>query len=110
LRKEGKFIMPIEAAIALYLIGILIGAIGFGAYVHPKRVRLDNFDIGLFLFMILLWPVILACAIGAGLVIGVLLLLVFKPIQFLMYKGEDWCNLISDWWKERRKAKKEENN
>ena len=101
--------MSIEAAIALYLIGILIGTIGFGAYMHPKRTGFDNFDIGLFLFMILLWPVILACAIGAGLVIGALLLLVFKPIQFLMYKGEDWCDKISDWW-ERRKTRKEENN
>ena len=61
--------MSIEAAIALYLIGILIGTIGFGAYMHPKRARFDNFDIGLFLFMILIWPVLLACAIGAGLVI-----------------------------------------
>ncbi len=101
--------MPIEAAIALYLIGILIGTIGFGAYAHPKSARFDNFDIGLFLFMILLWPVLLTCAIGAGLVIGAGLLLVFKPIQFLMYKGEDWCDRISDWWK-RRKTEKEENN
>ena len=101
--------MSIEAAIALYLIGILIGTIGFGAYVHPKRARFDNFDIGLFLFMILLWPVLLICALVAALVIGSLFLLVFKPIQFLMYKGEDWCNLISDWWN-RRKARKEENN
>ena len=101
--------MPIGAAIALYLIGILVGTIGFGAYVHPKRSQFDNFDIGLFLFIILLWPVLLVCAIGAGLVIGALLLLVFKPIQFLMYKGEDWCNQISEWW-DRRKAKKEENN
>jgi hypothetical protein len=101
--------MPIEAAIALYLIGILIGTIGLGAYMHPKRSRFDNFDIGVFLFMILLWPVLLTCAIGAGLVIGALLLLVFKPIQFLMYKGEDWCDRISDWWK-NRKTRKEENN
>lgn len=101
--------MPVEAAIALYLIGILIGTIGLGAYMHPKRARFDNFDIGLFLFMILLWPVLLTCALVAALVIGALLLLVFKPIQFLMYKGEDWCNLISDWWN-CRKTRKEENN
>lgn len=101
--------MSIEVAIALYLIGILIGTIGMGAYMHPKRSRFDNFDIGLFLFMILIWPVLLACAIVAGLIIGALFLLVFKPIQFLMYKGEDWCDKISDWW-ERRKTRKGENN
>lgn len=102
--------MPIEAAIALYLIGVLIATIGLGAYMHPKRARFDNFDILVFLIMILFWPVLLACAIVAGLVIGVLFVLVFKPIQFLMYKGEDWCNQISDWWYERRMTKKGENN
>lgn len=101
--------MPIEAAIALYLIGVLIGAIGLGAYMHPKSAKFDNFDILVFLIMILIWPVLLACAIVAGLVIGVLFVLVFKPIQFLMYKGEDWSNKISDLWK-RRKTRKEENN
>ena len=83
--------------------------LGLARICIPRRSRFDNFDIGLFLFMILIWPVLLACAIGAGLVIGAGLLLVFKPIQFLMYKGEDWCDKISDWWK-CRKTRKEENN
>ena len=94
--------MSIEAAIALYVLGILIGTIGFGAYMHPKRNRFDNFDFVLFMFIVLLWPILLFCAVVVALVVGTCLFIIFKPLQFLMYKGEDWCKAISEWWEDRK--------
>ena len=96
--------MFVWIAIAVYLVGIVVGSIGIGAYLKPRN-GFDKFDFAFSTFMVVLWPVFLALGVialvGIGLFYGVML----KPIQLMMYFGQDLGKCYGEWRKDCRKRK-----
>ena len=98
--------MTLTTAILIYALGIVIGAIGMGAYMRPNgRVAFDWTDYTLFSFIILLWPVLLALAIGIVLPVAIVLGMTFYIIKFLMWIGECIGKGFDKWLYHRRIAR-----
>ena len=87
------------AVIIIYILGILIGTVGFGAWKKPgKELTFDGLDYALFTVVALLWPIVAAAA-GAVLLVllvgyGVLYLPIRRLLKIGVWLGE---------WPERRK-------
>lgn len=103
--------MPIWVAIVIYIFGVIIASIVFGAYLKP-RDGFDKFDFALFTFTVLIWPILLVLALVVASVVGLFLAIIVKPIQFLMYFGQDLNNYFVEWRDslQRKKTKKDCDN
>lgn len=98
--------MTWTTAILIYVLGIVIGAIGMGAYMRPNgRVAFDWTDYTLFGALILLWPVELALAVGVLLPGVIVLGTVFYIVKFLMWIGECIGKGFDNWRYHRRIAR-----
>ena len=101
--------MSIWVAIGIYRFGVIVAAIGFGAYLNP-RDDFDKLDFALFTFMALIWPILLGLALVVASVAGLFLAIIFKPIQFLMYFGQDLGKYLGEMCERRRKRKEREHD
>lgn len=101
--------MPIWVAIGIYIFGVIIASIVFGAYLKP-RDDFDKLDFALFTFMALIWPILLGLALVVAIAVGLFLAIIVKPIQFLMYFGQDLNNYFVEMCERRRKRKEREHD
>ena len=98
--------MTWTTAILIYVIGIVIGAMGMGAYMRPSnRAAFDWSDYTLFSFIILLWPLLLAAAVGIFLPAAIVLGMAFYIVKFLMWIGECIGKGFDKWMYHRRIAR-----
>ena len=98
--------MTLTTAILIYVLGIVIGAMGVGAYMRPsKRVAFDWTDYTMFSFIILLWPLLLAFAVGILLPAAIVLGMAFYIVKFLMWVGECIGKGVDKWMYHRRIAR-----
>ena len=93
--------MTICSAIAVYVFGIMLASVITGALMKPIKY-FDNFDFTLFIVTVLIWPVLLVLGIVIVLVVGVFFFIIIKPIQFLMYFGQNLGNQYEEWRKVRK--------
>lgn len=85
------------AAIIIYILGIVIGSIGFGAWMKPgKGIPFEPIDYILYTLIILLWPAILFCILA----LAIPFVLLYLPIKGLLKFGE-W---IGEWPDRRKEA------
>ena len=101
--------MSVWTAVAIYIVGIVVGTIGFGAYVKP-RSEFDNWDIALFVLLILFWPLMLVVGLLFAAIVGLFYATVFKAVRSLMYFGEDLSKCCREWYmglRGRRESAKE---
>ena len=98
--------MTWTTAILIYALGIVIGAMGIGAYMRPSnRSTFDWIDYTLFSFIILLWPVLLAAVVGIFLPAAIVLGMAFYIVKFLMWIGECIGKGFDKWMYHRRIAR-----
>ena len=91
----------IAAAIIIYILGIVIGTMGFGAWMKPgKGIPFDESDYALFTILILIWPVCVALALIGGIIFGGSYIMLYAPIKGLLKFGE-W---IGEWPNRRKEA------
>lgn len=98
--------MTWTTAILIYALGIVIGAMGMGAYMRPSnRAAFDWSDYTLFSFIILLWPLLLAAVVGIFLPAAIVLGMAFYIVKFLMRIGECIGKGFDKWMYHRRIAR-----
>ena len=98
--------MTWTTAILIYTLGIVIGAMGIGAYMRPSnRAAFDWTDYTLFSFIILLWPLLLAAVVGFFLPAAIVLGMAFYIVKFLMWIGECIGKGFDKWMYHRRIAR-----
>ena len=98
--------MTWTTAILIYALGIVIGAMGMGAYMRPSnRAAFDWTDYTLFSFIILLWPLLLAAVVGFFLPAAIVLGMAFYIVKFLMRVGECIGKGFDKWMYHRRIAR-----
>lgn len=98
--------MTWTTAILIYALGIVIGAMGMGAYMRPSnRAAFDWTDYTLFSFIILLWPLLLAAVVGIFLPAAIVLGTAFYIVKFLMWVGECIGKGFDKWMYHRRIAR-----
>lgn len=98
--------MTWTTAILIYALGIVIGAMGMGAYMRPRsRVAFDWTDYTMFSAIIFFWPVLLAAAIGIFLPVAIVLGMAFYIVKFLMWVGEGIGKGFDKWMYHRRIAR-----
>ena len=90
--------MTIGTALSIYLIGIIVCAIGTGIWARLTSYSIDETDICVFCGVIFYWPFVLCLSVAC---VGFFFFLV-KPIGFLMLKSGDCCDRIVKWWKSKK--------
>ena len=90
--------MSVWSVVAIYIFGFVLTTIAIGAIMKPRE-DFDKADFVLFTFMALIWPVLLALGIVIVLVEGLFFSIIFKPIRFLMYFGQDLRKQYDEWRK-----------
>lgn len=92
--------------VTVYVLGIILGAIGFGIWQYDSEFSWWEDGIP-FSFFVLLWPIVLGLALAVGAVFMCLSAIVF-PMRFLMNIGKKIRFKVNDWRLERERRKREE--
>ena len=90
--------MTIGTALSIYLIGIIVCAIGTGIWARLTSQSIDETDICVFSGVIFFWDLWLCLAVAC---VSFFFFLV-KPIGFLVFKSRDLCDGIVNRWKSKK--------
>ncbi len=93
-------------AIIIYVAGIVVGAIGMGAFIRPgSRVVFDGLDYAMFICLIVFWPLVLVVLVGVALPAAIVIGALYHIVKFLMKVGEFIAQRVDLWMYHRRIAR-----